>query len=330
MVERALAGRGDDSRSLVASVSMAERRCPRLFAVASAPESVGTRAVEVLASLGVALAPATVRVALNELARDIGIAEGAGGGAEGADGAGGLRTVLAAAHLPGAVAWRFPAVAVTFGALLESIAGAGVSVSPIVAWDDPATVSASVVGAARASALAQWEVSLLGLLRGMAQRECLILPPGAGSDMQAVLSRYVARLLAATESIQRHQWAEVQPGESGRATAAGQPHQGDGCLGPQSVLASQRQIAQLLRDLEGPHAPLAPLELPAPSEWAAALIDADRRARAAAEDAIDAWSRARVPARSGFAQQAGASWDAIARVSSRVLQRRPATRRGPY
>lgn len=284
---------------------MTERRRPRLYVVASAPEGVGGRVAELLASGGVPSPPGPVRVALNGLART---AAATGEGGVSPHDTEALRTALKAPGLPSAAAWRLPAVSPTLGTLLDSIDVAGAWTSMVLAWDEPSAVADAAAPSARPLSLARWELAVLDLLAAARRHECLVLPPGDGPDVQEMLVRHLG-----------DEPASVTGGperRSGPASDEESPsEQGD-------VLRSQRDVAETLRFLAGPHASLASLELPGPGAWTAAIAAAEHRARVAAMDAADAWSRPRpgVP-------RPVMDWEALARTSGAALRRWSASRR---
>jgi hypothetical protein len=327
-----------------------QRPRPRLLVVVAAPVALGSHVTDLLSSFGVPPLPPAANASLSDLARVLARANGHPAGIPCASqvspedenspiGSGeptaalrpkqdAFRAAIASERTPAISAWRPPAVDESLGVLFDSIDGSNVAVSVLIAWQAPAVVCASSAGPGCAPALAHWEMTLRRALTAVRHRPCLVLPEGSGPDVRAALAMYLS-CEAGAEAL-----AE---GSSSATTPSAQPHNdngtrssfgGDGASDSAAVLASQRRLAQLLQELEGQHACLTSLEIPALSSWTIAIIDAERRARAAAEDAADAWRATRERPRSQPPGRGGSSWDAFMRVSRRVL-RSGSRRSGP-
>lgn len=282
---------------------MTEPVRPRLFVVASAPDTAGGPIVESLAACGVPPASDPVRAALDELAGVLAAsASDDSSWAPAVDGptaqlgatpaalrpslhrvTAALGHALAAQPSPGATTYRVPAVGEWLATLLRAIAHAGALPSTIVAWSDPSAIAAAASGPARALALARWELVLHRVLHASAEQACVVLPPTGTSGIAAKLAEYVG-----ARERPRHEPGAGKVADSSATT----PSRGDSSPGRHAdVLASQEALASILLALEGPHVELGSAlhALPNPSVWTIAIDDAERRARRAAADAVTAW-----------------------------------------
>ena len=278
---------------------MTERSRTRVLLTVFAPDAAGAGIVESLSSLGAAQAPPALRAVLDEISACV--ASHGPSALLGASDA--LRSALASAGAPAAVSYQVAAARAWLSTLLQAVDGAGAAACTIVAWTTPSAVAAATSGPARALALASWEMALHATLRACEGRACVILPPEGSRRRDAVLAQCVTGSRAPDVPSWRAASALRPRGASAEPTDVTVPGEHP------DVLPSQRALAHGLVAIEGPHDHLE-AALPPPSAWTTALADADRRARAAADDAAAAWEEVR--ARS---LDADVLWSALWRAS---------------
>lgn len=273
-------------------LQVAESARPRLFIVGSATDSAGRDIVDSLSSLGVPRASGGVRAALTGIL-------------EARTGAVAACVSAASQHAAATLGWDIPVLSGTPSVTLDVLSDAGFSVSTIIGWQEPSQVAAVAAGPARAVALARWETAVRWLLAAFRGRPCLVLPPGSGTASRSALSAYVAGALRTPE-------------EGGKTTSAvaapvprHRPAEEDGVPTSElEVLGSQGKLAEILRALIGVHGALTLPRLSPVSCWTAALSDAEKRARASAVDAAEAWAYAHERS-----QDAQIVWRALWQVS---------------
>lgn len=184
--------------------------------------------------------------------------------------------------------WSPPALDETLRARFDALGAAGFMVTVVVAWEEPSRLAAAHSGAPRALALVRWEEAVRSALDAARDHRCLVLPPGYDDATRRALAALVAG-----ETFARSADPEV--------------------ASHSDVLSSQRSLAETCWVLVGMHEVLGALDLGEPGCWTAALADADRRARASASDAADAWAYAHERA-----EDASVTWRALWHVSAEL------------
>ena len=277
---------------------MTERSRTRILLTVCVPHSAGTGIIESLGALGAAQAPPALRATLDQI-----LTCAAPHGPQRPPAASNaLQSALASAGTPATISYEVVAGHARLSTLLQAADEAGAATCTIVAWTTPSAVAAATSRPARALALANWEMTLHAALRACEGRACVILPPESSRRRDAVLAQCVTGSQA----------PDVAPhAASTSSTPGASTRPADGAVPGEhpDILPSQRALAHGLVALEGPHDHLA-AALPSMSAWTTALADADRRARAAADDAAAAWGEVRASALS-----ADVLWTALWRTS---------------